>query len=73
MTRPTLAKFKEKALKNNEVKKEYETLSTAYNLKKKLIAMRKNGRFNSRTISRNSLYKKKQYFSFRKRAFIFFS
>ena len=41
MTRPTLAKFKEKALKNDEVKKEYETLSTAYNLKKKLIAIRK--------------------------------
>ena len=41
MTRPTLDKFKEKALKNDEVKKEYEALSVAYNLRKKLIAMRK--------------------------------
>lgn len=41
MTRPTLAEFKEKALTNKEVKKEYETLSVAYNLRKKLIAMRK--------------------------------
>lgn len=41
MTRPTLAEFKEKALRNKEVKKEYETLSLAYNLRKKLIAMRK--------------------------------
>ncbi len=41
MTRPTLAKFKEKAFTNSEVKKEYEALSVAYNLRKKLIAMRK--------------------------------
>lgn len=41
MTRPTLAKFKEKALTNSEVKKEYEALSVAYNLRKQLIAMRK--------------------------------
>jgi DNA-binding XRE family transcriptional regulator len=41
MTRSTLAKFKEKALINQEVKKEYEALSVAYNLRKKLIAMRK--------------------------------
>jgi DNA-binding XRE family transcriptional regulator len=41
MTRPTLEKFKEKAFKNSEVKQEYDTLSAAYNLRKKLIAMRK--------------------------------
>jgi DNA-binding XRE family transcriptional regulator len=41
MTRSTLAKFKEKALINQEVKKEYEALSVAYDLRKKLIAMRK--------------------------------
>ncbi|WP_319420537.1 helix-turn-helix domain-containing protein [Pleurocapsa sp. FMAR1] len=41
MTRPTLANFREKALANNEVKKEYEALSVAYDLRKKLIAMRK--------------------------------
>ena len=41
MTRPTLAKFKEKALANSEVKKEYEALYLAYDLRKKLIAIRK--------------------------------
>ncbi|MEY2857489.1 MAG: hypothetical protein RLZZ74_1801 [Cyanobacteriota bacterium] len=41
MTRSTLANFKEKALINQEVKKEYEALSVAYDLRKKLIAMRK--------------------------------
>ena len=41
MTRPTLANFKEQALTNSEVKKEYEALSVAYDLRKKLIAMRK--------------------------------
>ena len=28
--RPTFAKFKEKALKNNEVKKEYEAIAFTY-------------------------------------------
>ncbi len=37
MTRPTFAKFKEKALGNSEVKKEYEDLAVAYDLRKKLI------------------------------------
>jgi DNA-binding XRE family transcriptional regulator len=41
MTRPTLAQFKEKALTNIEVKKEYESLSLAYDLRKKLIDLRK--------------------------------
>ena len=41
MTRPTLAEFKEKALANSEVRKEYEALSLAYDLRKKLIALRK--------------------------------
>ena len=41
MTRLTLAKFKEKAFTNSEVKKEYEAVSVVYNLRKKLIAMRK--------------------------------
>ena len=41
MTRPTFETFKKKALLNQEVKKEYDSLSTAYNLRKKLIAMRK--------------------------------
>lgn len=41
MTRPTLAGFKKKALKNPEVRAEYETLSPAYALRRKLIALRK--------------------------------
>ncbi len=41
MTRLTLAKFKEKAFTNSEVKKEYEALSVVYSLRKKLIVMRK--------------------------------
>ncbi len=41
MTRPTFAKFKEKALENSEVKKEYEVLAGAYELRKKLIRLRK--------------------------------
>ena len=41
MTRPTFAEFKAKALANSEVRKEYEVLSLAYDLRKKLIALRK--------------------------------
>ena len=41
MTRPTFIKFKEKALRNSEVKKEYEALALAYDLRKKLINLRK--------------------------------
>ncbi len=41
MTRPTFAEFKDKALQKPEVRKEYESLSAAYNLRKKLITMRK--------------------------------
>ncbi len=41
MKRPTFAEFKEKALANGETRKEYEALSFAYDLRKKLIALRK--------------------------------
>ena len=41
MTRPTLADFKKKVLKNPEAKAEYEALSPAYDLRRKLIALRK--------------------------------
>ncbi|MGK7943461.1 MAG: hypothetical protein AB4058_03235 [Microcystaceae cyanobacterium] len=41
MTRPTLANFKEKALENSEVREEYEALAVAYDLRKKLINLRK--------------------------------
>ena len=40
MTRPTFSEFKKKALSNASVKKEYDSLSGAYNLRKKLIALR---------------------------------
>ncbi len=40
MNRPTFKKFKEKALTNPEVKKEYDALAPVYELRKKLIKMR---------------------------------
>ncbi len=40
MTRPTFSEFKKKALANAAVKKEYKSLSGAYDLRKKLIALR---------------------------------
>ena len=41
MTRPTFKNFKKKALQNPEVKDEYILLSAAYDLRKKLIEIRK--------------------------------
>ena len=41
MTRPTFHDFKKKALSDPDVRAEYETLSGAYNLRKKLIGLRK--------------------------------
>lgn len=41
MTRTTFAKFKKKALANKEVKKEYEALTVAYELRKKLVSLGK--------------------------------
>ncbi len=40
MSRTTLSKFKQEALAKATVKKEYEALSPAYKLRKKLIALR---------------------------------
>jgi len=40
MSRTTLSQFKKKALTKASVKKEYEALSPAYALRKKLIALR---------------------------------
>jgi len=40
MTRVTFTEFKQKALANSEVKKEYEELSPLYKLRKELIALR---------------------------------
>ncbi|NKC15457.1 MAG: helix-turn-helix domain-containing protein [Gammaproteobacteria bacterium] len=41
MTRPTFSDFKKKALKNPKVRAEYEELELAYELRKQLIALRK--------------------------------
>lgn len=41
MTRPTFKEFKIKALGNPKVRDEYESLATAYNLRKNLIKLRK--------------------------------
>jgi len=41
MNRPIFSEFKKKALSNQAVKDEYEALSPAYELRKKLIALRK--------------------------------
>ena len=41
MQRKTFKEFKTKVLQNEEVAKEYESLSPEYEIKKKLIAMRK--------------------------------
>ena len=40
MNRPTLKKFKKKALSKEAVKNEYQSLAPAYALRKKLIALR---------------------------------
>lgn len=40
MTRPTLKSFKTEALKRKAVKKEYENLTPAYEIRRKLIALR---------------------------------
>ena len=41
MTRPTFKKFKTKALANTKVREEYESLATAYGLRRNLIKLRK--------------------------------
>ncbi len=40
MSRPTLSAFKKKALSKTAADKEYQSLSAAYTLRKKLIALR---------------------------------
>tara|TARA_R110002096_G_scaffold217766_4_gene405889 strand:+ start:2269 stop:2568 length:300 start_codon:yes stop_codon:yes gene_type:complete len=39
--RPTIEQFRKKALKDPEVKSEYDALSSAYEMKRQMIAMRK--------------------------------
>jgi len=43
--RPSFQEFKQKALQNPEVKNEYNTLSSAYALRKQLIKIRKEAGF----------------------------
>ena len=40
--RPTLEKFRRKALSNPEVKAEYDALSAAFDMKRQMIGLRKN-------------------------------
>ena len=39
--RPTIVEFRKKALKNSDVKAEYDALSSAYEMKRQMIAIRK--------------------------------
>ena len=39
--RPTFDKFRQKALKNPDIKAEYDSLSTAFEMKRQMIALRK--------------------------------
>lgn len=41
MARPTLKSFKEQALQRNSVRKAYEELAPAYQLRRKLVAIRR--------------------------------
>lgn len=40
--RPTIEQFRKKALKNPDVKAEYDALSVAFEMKRQMITMRKN-------------------------------
>ena len=51
MSRSTLSAFKKKALAKPAVKKEYEALSPAYELRKKLIALRQKAGFTQEQIA----------------------
>ncbi len=51
MSRPTLTEFKKKALSKPAVEKEYESLSAAYTLRKKLIALRQKAGFTQEQIA----------------------
>jgi len=43
--RPTFEEFRDKALQNPEVQAEYEALSAAFEMKRRMIAMRKQAGF----------------------------
>jgi len=52
MSRPTLSQIKRKALAKASVKKEYEALSSAYELRKKLITLRQQAGLTQEQIAR---------------------
>jgi transcriptional regulator with XRE-family HTH domain len=52
MTRPTFHDFKKKALRDPDVRAEYESLSAAYHLRKKLIGLRKNAGLTQEELAR---------------------
>jgi DNA-binding XRE family transcriptional regulator len=62
MSRPTLSKFKKKALARDSVKKEYQALAPAYALRKKLIALRKQAGLTQEQIA-NALHTQKSNIS----------
>jgi len=62
MGRPTFAEFKRKALTDPSVKEEYEALSSAYKLRKKLIALRQQAGLTQEKIA-NALHTQKSNIS----------
>ncbi|MCI5107736.1 MAG: helix-turn-helix domain-containing protein [Pseudomonadales bacterium] len=51
MSRPDLKTFKEEALKKKGVKEQYEDLAPAYEIRKKLIALRREAGFTQEEIA----------------------
>jgi len=51
VTRPTFEAFKEEALKREDVRKEYDALSPAYEVRKQLIALRQKSGFTQEQIA----------------------
>lgn len=62
MTRPTFSEFKKKALDRVSVKEEYVSLAPAYELRKKLIALRQQAGFTQEQIA-NLLHTQKSNIS----------
>ncbi len=62
MSRTTLLEFKKKAFENSEVEDEYKALSSAFNLRKKLIALRQEAGLTQEQIA-NALHTQKSNIS----------
>ncbi len=62
MSRTTLKAFKEEALQNSEVAKEYEVLRPEYEIKRKLIVIRKEAGLTQEKLADLMGTKKEQYF-----------